>query len=312
MTVNDLRVRHLSPSTGNHIAPEDFFVLLAHATGKSREFLLAHPEAEIGAETEARAREYFARRLAHEPVAYIVGEKEFFGLPFRVTRDTLIPRPETEQLVERAIADLRLQIADCESTHEKKTLVADIGTGSGAIIISVAATLKRLHTPYSILHTSIALHATDISRAALDIARENAERNGVADMITFHEDSLIDPIVQYFNDADEIILIANLPYLSEAIYASADDDVRKFEPESALISGKDGLDHYRELFASIKTHVLTLPTYHLSVLCEISPEQDTTITALFEKTFPTGTSRILPDLSGRSRVFAFRSDKPRP
>ncbi len=304
MTIETLKKEFL-PS----LAPEDFYVLLAHATGKSREFLLAHPEYGPDAETEARAREYFARRLDREPVAYIVGEKEFFGLPFRVTRDTLIPRPETELLVERAIEDLRLQIADCKSTRTKRILIADIGTGSGAIIISIATQLRAKNPQSAIRNPQFNFHAIDTSSAALAIAKENAERNNVADMITFHEGNLIDPIVNYFPEADEIILIANLPYLSENIYASADDDVTKYEPKRALLSGSDGLDHYRELFASIRETILRLPSYRLSVLCEISPEQDKLITSLFDDMFPDGTSRILPDLSDRGRVFSFRLEK---
>jgi release factor glutamine methyltransferase len=304
MTVQDIKHEYLPP-----LAPEDFFVLLAHASGKSREFLLAHPEYRLDAETEARVRAFFARRLTHEPVAYITGEKEFFGLPFRVTRDTLIPRPETELLVERAIDEVRLMIEESDSNHEKNILIADIGTGSGAIIISLAVELRKLFQKGPTLATYHLLHATDVSSAALAIAKENAKRSGVANMIAFHEGSLIEPIKKYFSEADEIMLVANLPYLSEAIYASADDDVTKYEPKSALLSGNDGLDHYRELFASINEDIRSLPSYRLSVLCEISPEQDTLITSLFNDMFPNGASHILPDLSGRSRVFTFNLEK---
>jgi len=287
------------------LAPEDFYVLLAHASGKSREYLLAHPEHELDEETGTRVRDFFTRRLAREPVAYITGGKEFFGLPFRVTPDTLIPRPETESLVERVIGDLRLQIADCKSEATKKILIADIGTGSGAIIIALAHTFKK-DAGCMMQDTRYEFHAVDISNDALIVARENAGQNGVADIISFHEGSLINPITEYFSNAEKIILIATLPYLSETLYSSADDDVKRYEPRQALLSGKDGLDHYRALFESIKKHILTLPTYHFSVLCEISPEQDAIITQLFDNTFPEGHSEILPDLSGRSRVFSFR------
>lgn len=290
------------------LAPEDFYVLLAHASGKPKEFLLAHPEYRIDTETEARVRDFFTRRLAREPVAYITGEKDFFGLPFRVTRDTLIPRPETEMLVERALDEIESRITNVES-REKKILIVDIGTGSGAIAISIAHRLKANNSQFAIRNSQFALHATDISKAALSIAEWNAEQNGVADMISFHEGSLIGPIENFFHEADEIILVANLPYLSEIIYTSTDDDVKRYEPEQALLSGVDGLDHYRKLFSSIKETLSSLPTYHLCVFCEISPEQDTLITALFENMFPNRTSRIFPDLSGRSRIFSFRLSK---
>lgn len=303
MALQDLRKGYLPP-----LAPEDFYALLSYATGKPKEFLLAHPEYEPDAKAEARAREFFSRRMKHEPVAYIVGEKEFFGLPFRVTPDTLIPRPETETLVEQVIEQLTVNEKQ-EGGAQKQILIADIGTGSGAIIISVAHELRRLHPPFSILHSPFAFHAIDISQAALTIAKENAERNDVADMISFHHGNLIEPIAGYFSEADEIMLIANLPYLSEKIYSSADDDVKRYEPESALLSGNDGLEHYRALFASIAKETAALASYRLSVSCEISPEQDTLMTGLFEDVFPQEKSHILPDLSGRSRIFSFRLDK---
>lgn len=273
MTIGEFQKTFLSPSSRTHLAPEDFYVL-----------------------------------LAHEPVAYITGRKEFFGLPFRVTRDTLIPRPETELLVERAIEDLRFKIADCRSETPKKILIADIGTGSGAIIVSLAHTFKK-DAGCMMRDTRYEFHAVDISNDALIVARENAEQNGVADMISFHKGSLIEPIRNFFHEADQIILIANLPYLSEIIYTSADDDVKRYEPKSALLSGGDGLDHYRKLFSSIKENFSSLPVHHLRMFCEISPEQDTIIAQLFDDTFLEGYSEILPDLSGRSRGFSFRMDK---
>jgi release factor glutamine methyltransferase len=303
MITDKLKSEFLPPLT-----PEDFYVLLAHATGRSKEFLLAHPEYGLDTRTENRVREFFARRIAHEPVAYIVGVKEFYGLPFHVTCDTLIPRPETETLVERAIEECRLKNADWKSKPDKKILVADIGTGSGAIIISLAHALRK-DAGYRIQDTRYDLHAIDISKAALAVAKENAKRNDVADMIAFHEGSLIGPVKKYFDEADGIILIANLPYLSVNIYSSADEDIRRYEPERALLSGDDGLDHYRALFASVAKTIPALPSYRLSAFCEISPEQDALITGLFDSMFPQGESHILSDLSGRSRVLSFRLGK---
>jgi release factor glutamine methyltransferase len=299
MTIGQIREDFLSPSSKTRLTPEDFFILLAHASGKSREYLLAHPEYELGTEAGMRARKYFARRITREPVAYITGEKEFFGLPFHVTRDTLIPRPETEMLVERAIEDLRFQIADCESMGEKKILIADIGTGSGAIIVSLAHTLKK-DAGCMMQDTGYKFHATDISNDALIVAKENADRNGVADMISFHEGNLIEPIKQFFHEVDEIILVANLPYLSESIYASASDDVKRHEPKGALLSGSDGLDHYRTLFGMMAPHAL--PGKNISILCEISPEQELLAEELTRTYFPHGKIDTFPDLSGRARV----------
>ncbi|MBP9751952.1 MAG: peptide chain release factor N(5)-glutamine methyltransferase [Candidatus Moranbacteria bacterium] len=299
MTIGQIQEDFLSPSSKTRLTPEDFFMLLAHASGKSREYLLAHPEYELGAEAGMRARKYFARRITREPVAYITGGKEFFGLPFRVTHDTLIPRPETELLVERVIADCRLQIADCESETPKNILIADIGTGSGSIIIALAHTLGK-DTGCMMHDIRYEFHAVDISKAALDIAEGNADRNGVADMITFHEGNHIEPIKKIFHEADEIILTANLPYLSESIYASASDDVKRHEPKDALLSGKDGLDHYRTLFGMMAPHAL--PGKNVSIFCEISPEQELLAEELARTYFPHGKIDTFPDLSGRTRV----------
>ena len=309
MTIGEIRKTFLSSSSGTRLAPEDFYVLLAHASGTSREYLLAHPEYGIDAETEARMRGFFARRLAHEPVAYITGEKEFFGLPFRVTSDTLIQRPETELLVEQIIEQSTVNKKQ-KPDRARKILIADIGTGSGAIIVSLAHTLKQADTRFKIQDSRFDLHATDISRAALEIAKENAERNGVADMISFHEGDLIGPIERVFHEADDIILAANLPYLSETIHGSASEDVKGYEPRQALIAEEDGLALYRKSLTDIARLIGMSDTSKRVIgFFEISPEQDAPIRTIFSDTFPDGKSDVLPDLSGRSRVFSFRINK---
>lgn len=330
MTIGELQKEFLPSS----LAPEDFFVLLSAVTGKDKAFLLAHPEHDLDAETEARTREYFARRLKREPVAYIVGHKEFYGRDFLVTPDTLIPRPETELIIELILDKIKginrgaspapipsRQAAgyspfDTPLRSETKTsfcftrfrrviksniiprplnyvtFFADIGTGSGNIVITLA---KEIQEKYQVL--SIRYHATDISPKALEVARKNAERHGVGDTIAFHEGSLLEPIFDELATADEVIVAANLPYLSEEIYQAAEDDVKRFEPRSALVSDRAGLDHYYRLLDQIKN--LKKPT---TLFLEISPEQTPLLRQHLAERFPQAEIFIHQDLSARDRV----------
>lgn len=305
MDAGSLQKLFSMPSSGPRLAPEDFFVLLAHATGKSKTFLLAHPEYALDAETEAKAQDYFTRRAQHEPVAYITGHKEFYGRDFLVTPDTLIPRPETEHLVERAIADLRLKIADWKSGPKKKIAVADVGTGSGNIIISIASELAEKNLQSEICNLKFTFHAVDTSCAALTIAEKNAKKHNVDDIISFREGSLLEPIFPELKAADGIIIAANLPYLSEEIYQSSADDVKAFEPESALVSDQAGLGHYYRLLD--QTAILGKPTL---LFLEISPEQSPVIKRYLAERFPQTEASIRQDLSGRDRIVEIHISTP--
>ncbi len=289
MTVQALQKKFL-PS----LAPEDFFVLLAEATSKDKAFLLAHPEYELRAETEAKAQEYFARRLRHEPVAYIVGHKEFYGRDFRVTPATLIPRPETELLVELTLNE----ISNFQFPISKKIILIDVGTGSGNIIITLAKEISYLISHIS----SFSFHATDISLDALTVAKENSKRHHVDHLISFHQGDLLTPIIDELREAEHIIITANLPYLSETIYDDAEDDVKDFEPRSALISDEEGLAHSYRLLEQL--HALTARK-SLDVFFEISPEQSSLLQDRIRTLFPESKTTIHPDLSGRDRIVSF-------
>ncbi len=176
----------------------------------------------------AALRSTSARRLAHEPSAYITGHREFFGLDFEVTPATLIPRPETELLVEAAI-----EVAKPRGRIRRGPVIADIGTGCGAIAVALA-----LHVPRS------DIHAVDISAAALDVARGNAERHGVTDRIYFHRGHLLTPLPEYVD-----VLVANLPYVTTTDWQRLPPELREHEPRAALDGGPDGLDVIRELLA---------------------------------------------------------------
>ncbi|NTW13698.1 MAG: peptide chain release factor N(5)-glutamine methyltransferase [Candidatus Moranbacteria bacterium] len=292
-----MTLRELAREFRDSVAPEDFDLLAAFALGQSKEFVMREPGLVLDDTVLVPLRSLLDRRARHEPVAYIVGDKEFYGLPFFVTRDTLVPRPETEILVEEVITRVKTLT---EHDSEKDIVIADIGTGSGAIIISLAEKLKDTF--------SISYLASDISSAALNVARRNAVRHNVDARISLLEGDLLAPITDTsrFSDSDTIILVANLPYLSETIFASAPEDVRSYEPLSALVTDDDGLALYLELLNDLAQRKsrgeIGAPVVGYF---EISPEQSERIKREFASRFPDGTSDIVADLSGRPRVLSF-------
>ena len=278
MTVATLQKKYLPL-----LAPEDFFLLVAHATKKEKVFLLAHPEYELTAEVLEQVEELLKRRLKHEPVAYIVGHKEFYGRQFLVTPHTLIPRPETELLVEAV-----LKVA---SKQKENTAILDIGTGSGNIIITLASELSQNKNFF---------YGVDISPLTLTTAKKNAVRNNVKTKINFLESDLLENFSPHQIKNHHLIITANLPYLSHEIYNASESDVRDYEPITALISERAGLDHYLRLLPQLRT--LSQHALSMTFFFEISPEQSQEITREIEKIFPTATLATLQDLSGRDRL----------
>ena len=183
---------------------------------------------------------------------------------------------------------------------ERKILIADIGTGSGNIIISIAAALMVL---FPILHSRFSVHPACYRyfRGALTVAKQNAARHGVNDIIAFHTGDLLEPHGRHNSSADEIIIVANLPYLSEEIYQAAGDNVKNFEPRGALLSGKAGLNHYFRLLDQAGS--LTKPAV---LFLEISPEQAPLLTTSLATRFPHATVSVSQDLSGQDRIVEIR------
>ena len=198
----------------------DAEVLLGHVLGVTRGWLWAHPECEVPAKAVARFRELLARRVRREPLAYLLGEWEFYGRPFYVTPDVLVPRPETELLVEAVAAGARARRAAC---------LADIGAGSGSIAVTLA-----LEAP------DARVFAVDLSPRALAVARRNAERHGVADRIILLEGDLLAPL-RAAGAAPLDAIVANLPYIAEEEYPTLMPEVREYEPPLALRAGEGGL-----------------------------------------------------------------------
>jgi len=204
-------------------ARRDAELLLLFAAGLSRSAFLAHPNDELELAAATHFEVLLERRLEGEPIQHITGACEFYGLPFRVTSDVLIPRPETEHLVECAL-ELAPRFAEPR--------IVDIGTGSGAIAVVLAHSLPNAR-----------ITATDVSEAALVLARENAARSGVGERIRFLQGDLLAPVAAERVD----IVVSNSPYVPTADRDSLSVEVRDFEPGLALFAGEDGLDIYRRL-----------------------------------------------------------------
>jgi release factor glutamine methyltransferase len=251
----------------------DAETLLLHQTGKERAWLISHLDDDFAG---CRAIGYAAlldRRVKGEPIQYIVGECEFYGLPFRVTGDVLIPRPETELLVEKALVLGRR----CEEPR-----IVDVGTGSGAIPVALAHHLS-----------SAQIAATDISQAALAIAKENAERNQVAHRIRFLQGDLLTPVGGEVFD----LVLSNPPYVSVDERGALAIEVRDHEPEVALFAGGDGLAIYRRLIPAARA-VLVRGGY---VALEIGYGQEDPVRHLLQSA-GFGSIECAPDLRGIPRV----------
>ena len=200
-------------------------LLAAHAAGRPRSWLLAHDDEEAGAAANT-LHVLYARRRAGEPIAYMIGQREFYSLEFTVTPDVLIPRPETELLVDLAVARL-----------PQRGRLLDVGTGSGAIAVAMA------HA-----RPDAAVSACDISEAALRVARGNAARHGA--QIDFRHSDVLDGYISERFD----IIVSNPPYIAEQDTHLGQGDVR-FEPRLALTSGAAGMDLIRRLAASARSHL---------------------------------------------------------
>lgn len=220
-------------TAGSETARLDAELLVGDAVGAGRTAVLAHPEAPVGADAAARYRAGIDRRAAGEPVAYIRGVKEFYGLAFAVDRRALIPRPETERLVELAEAEMRSRLP-ARGASEVPIRIVDVGTGSGAVIVALATVLRRWRAL-----DAVELVALDVSEEALALARENAVAHAVADAIAFERSDLIDEPVVGKRAID--LVLANLPYVRVDAMASL-PLATTFEPALALDGGEDGLE----------------------------------------------------------------------
>jgi release factor glutamine methyltransferase len=254
-------------------ARRDAETLLLHLVGKNRAWLIASVNDDFAGCTAIRYASLLERRRKGEPIQYIAGETEFYGLPFRVTPDVLIPRPETEHLIEKV-----LELA----TSFQQPRIVDIGTGSGAIAVALAHHLPQAQ-----------ITATDISEPALAVARENAERNGVAGRLRFLQGDLLVPVA----DRQFDIVVSNPPYVSSADRESLSLEVRDHEPAQALFAGDEGLTIYRRLIPA--AFAALAPGGFIAL--EIGYGQASAVQALLGDSGFTDT-KLTPDLQGIPRV----------
>jgi release factor glutamine methyltransferase len=272
----------------------DAEVLLAHAIGTERTILLAHPELTVGDEAAARFEDAVTRRSRGEPVAYIRGIKEFFGLAFATDNRALIPRPETERLVEAGRNTVMTRLgAPGRGRDPAPVRIVDVGTGSGVVIVALAVELRRRKVD---LGRDVSLLATDASSDALGLARENAVGHAVADVIEFVEADLLPPAPPDGADPIDVIL-ANLPYVrSDAIGGLP--VAASFEPVIALDGGPDGLVVARRLLSLLPA---VLADDGVALL-EIGADQGSAAPAAAEEVLPGWSAAIEPDLAGLPRV----------
>jgi release factor glutamine methyltransferase len=254
-------------------AHQDAEVLMLELLGKNKAWLLAHADEMLPDTETARYAESIDRRFRGEPIQYITGEAEFYGLPFRVTPEVLIPRPETEHLVEKV-----LELA----ANYAEPRIVDVGTGSGAIAVALAH-----HLPHA------AITAIDLSAPALDLARRNAERNGVASRIHFCVGDLLAPVAE---EQFEFV-VSNPPYVPCADRATLAVEVRDYEPALALFAGDDGLEVYRWLLPA--AFAALIPGGYIAL--EIGYGQEAALRSLLEGSGFEGIE-FVPDLKGIARV----------
>jgi len=259
-------------------AARDAEVLLLHAFQISRATLLAHPDREVSAVELALYGSSIARRLRNEPIQYIVGEQEFYGLALRVTPAVLIPRPETEHLVEAVLGLL---------PRDRALRILDVGTGSGAIAIALAVHLPQAE-----------MTAVDLSAAALEIATANVRAHGVEGRIRLLKSDLLGAVVGERFD----VVVSNPPYIPESDRSSLHAQVREYEPVTALFAGASGLDIYERLIP--QAHAVLVHGGLLAM--EIGCGQREAITALLKGWEDV---RFVNDLQGIPRVtLAKRAD----
>jgi release factor glutamine methyltransferase len=277
----------------------DLELIISAAINKSREFVLAHPEWICTPHQSSAINKNIIRRIKNEPLSYILKHKEFYGLDFIVNKHTLIPRPETELLIDATLAELKVTGQRSKiKGHRSQVTIIDIGTGSGNIIISIANKLNKVHQS-----SAINFFGVDVSSEALKIARKNAKRYNLDKKIKFLRGDLLSPIKrQVSNIKCHYIIVANLPYLSKIIYKSAPNDIKKYEPRSALYSADHGLSHYKKLLKQIISLRVKCQMSTVNCFFEISPEQKKLLTKIIKNIFPAARVDFKKDLAGKWRV----------
>src|SRR3989337_2034984 len=237
--------------------------LLMHILGCQKKDLLIHPERVLTSDEVARLSEAIERRGRREPPQYILGEVEFRGLLFKVNREVLIPRPETELLVEEALRNIRgtpyLIKKKLSMVPPESVSVLDLCTGSGCIAISIARELKKTIPLFPPLLNGeiggLRIYAVDISGGAIAVARENAGRHGVEDSIQFLIGDLFHALEPLKLEGKIDLIVSNPPYVSTKEMKDLQPEIREYEPLQALYGGEDGLDFYRRIIREVPRYL---------------------------------------------------------
>lgn len=277
-TLNRAKVRLREASIPNDVL--DAQTLLAHALGCDRTYLIINYREELAAEPAAKFGDLIERRAAGEPLQYITGHQEFFGLDFKVTPDVLIPRPETEIIVEetiRLVHDLEIE----------SPVIIDVGTGSGCIAVALARELSQS-----------SVIAIDVSIAALLVAKQNARRHDLSDRISFLAADLLSALAQT-QIAD--FLVSNPPYVAQAEMTGLQREVRDWEPALALTDFDDGLSFYRRLLNDAVSRVKS-GGY---LLCEMGFSQSAEVMTMIDRQYWIE-QRLLDDMQGIPRTLLLR------
>lgn len=282
--------------SGSETARLDAELLLGHVLGLERTALIANADAQVSEGSLAAYHEALARREAGEPVAYIRGLKEFFGLAFAVDARALIPRPETERLVELAEAEVRHRLVAAPRKAGAAPLrIADVGTGSGAVAIALAVALRKKG-----MLDEVRITAADVSADAVQLATENAVGHAVGDRIAFE----VADLLPGSGGSSWDIVLANLPYVRSAVVPTL-PLATSFEPRLALDGGPDGLNLIRRLLAALPYAMARDGV----ALLEIGGDQGFAIVEAVDGTIPGWRCTVEVDLGGLPRVARVERDR---
>ena len=248
----------------------DAEVLLSDAIQQSKEFLYTNPHYQLTKKQYCAFNQNITRRLKREPVAYITHQKAFYDYTFYVDKRVLIPRPETEKVVEKTLQCINSKF----KIPNSKFLVIDVGTGSGCIIISIVNELIKHHNPLK----NFSFIGIDVSKNALKVADLNAKKNGVSKYISFYKGNLLTPLYSkaVITKESTAIITANLPYITPARYSALQPEITQYEPKTALLTpDNNALYYYRELDRQIqdfknKTNA-TIYTHYELMNCAFAP-----------------------------------------
>lgn len=254
-------------------------ILLESVLNLSATELYAEPDQTLSRKQEENFHRLIERRLCREPTAYITNHNEFYGIDFYVDQRVLIPRPETELLVEKA---LNFVTSRMNPPKEKTSVIADIGTGCGNIAISIALNV-----------TSIKVYAVDISPLALEVASLNCKYHNVSEKISLLHGNLLEPITEHVD-----LIVANLPYVKSSELPRLSPEIFHFEPHIALDGGQEGLTMIHKLIEQTKDKIQE----QCCLLFEIGEEQANPVIALINKYMPQAMVEIYPDFNGIKRV----------